>query len=86
MAKTEAAEQRADLAAQVGARIEYKVDALIRIVGEEHEDERGYRVGTGVVGRLMRLEESAEVLAPASGFSVNLAFIGNHLVTSSAGI
>jgi hypothetical protein len=34
----------------------------------------------------MRLEEPAEVLAPASGFSVNLAFIGNHLVTSSAGI
>jgi ribosomal protein L17 len=48
--------------------------------------ERTAQREAGGYRRLMRLEESAEVLAPASGFSVNLAFIGNHLVTSSAGI
>lgn len=47
---------RADLAALVTQRVESKVDALLRVIGEEHEDERGTRVGTGVVGRLMRLE------------------------------
>lgn len=49
---------RADLAHLVGQRVEIKVDALIKAVGEEHEDERGQRVGTGVIGRLMRLEAS----------------------------
>jgi hypothetical protein len=54
--KAEDAECRADMAALVGQRIETKLDSLLKIVGEEHEDERGERVGTGVVGRLMRLE------------------------------
>ena len=47
---------RSDLAHLVGQRIELKVDGLVRVIGTEGEDERGGRVGTGAIGRLMRLE------------------------------
>ncbi len=47
---------RSDLAHLVGQRIEGKVDGLVKTIGSQDEDERGERVGTGVIGRLMRLE------------------------------
>ena len=47
---------RADLSHLVGQRVEKKLDALIKSVGEEGEDGRGEKVGTGAIGRLMRLE------------------------------
>lgn len=47
---------RADLSHLVGQRVEKKLDALIKSVGEESEDGRGEKVGTGAIGRLMRLE------------------------------
>ena len=40
----------------VTQRVEGKLDRLIKVLGSEDEDERGRRVGTGVVGRLMRVE------------------------------
>ena len=50
--------QRTDLMAGVVQRVESKLDDLLKIMGTEHEDERGEKVGTGVVGRLMRVEAS----------------------------
>lgn len=47
---------RADLSAVVVQRVEAKVDKVAKAVGEEHEDERGQRVGTGIIGKMMRLE------------------------------
>lgn len=50
------ARSRADMSHLVGQRVEKKLDDLIKAVGSESEDDRGVRIGTGVVGRLMRLE------------------------------
>ncbi len=50
--------QRTDLMAGVVQRVESKLDDLLKIMGTEREDERGEKVGTGVVGRLMRVEAS----------------------------
>jgi hypothetical protein len=47
---------RTDLLATTVQRVEKKLDELLKSVGSENEDEHGDRVGTGVVGRLMRLE------------------------------
>lgn len=38
-------------------RVEGKVDDVRKCLGDEGEDEKGQKVGTGVRGRLMRLEQ-----------------------------
>ena len=55
-AKASDAVHRTDMLTEVVQRVERKLDDLLKSVGAEAEDERGTRVGTGVVGRLMRLE------------------------------
>jgi len=49
---------RTDMLTEVVQRVEIKLDALAKAIGAEREDESGQRVGTGVVGRLMRLEST----------------------------
>lgn len=49
---------RADLSHMTGQRIEKKLDAALTALGAEREDECGEKVGTGIVGRLMRVESS----------------------------
>lgn len=56
--KADDAVHRTDMLTEVVQRVEGKLDALLKSMGSEAEDERGTRVGTGVVGRLMRLETS----------------------------
>lgn len=50
--------QRADLSHMTGQRIEKKLDEALNALGGEREDERGEKVGTGIIGRLMRVEAS----------------------------
>lgn len=57
-AKADDAGRRTDLQAAVVQRVETKLDRLLKAIGEETEDEYGVRTGTGLVGRLMRLETS----------------------------
>lgn len=45
-----------DLQAMTLQRVEGKVDDVRKCLGDEGEDERGHAIGTGVRGRLMRLE------------------------------
>lgn len=54
------AEEREALSKLVMQRIEGKLDTLAKIIGAEQEDERGQKVGTGIVGRLMRLESRVD--------------------------
>ena len=49
---------RTDMLTEVIQRDEGKLDKVLKALGEEGEDERGERVGTGIVGRLMRLERN----------------------------
>ncbi len=49
---------RTDLLTEVSQRIEKKLDEALKALGGEREDERGELVGTGIVGRLMRLEHN----------------------------
>jgi len=49
---------RTDMLTEVAQRVEKKLDDALRAIGKEGEDERGEKVGTGIVGRLMRLETS----------------------------
>lgn len=54
--KADDAVHRTDLLTQVVQRIETKLDGVRSTIGGEGQDERGEPVGTGIVGRLMRLE------------------------------
>lgn len=51
---------RTDMLTEVVQRVELKLDEVVMAIGKESEDERGERVGTGVVGRLMRLESRVD--------------------------
>lgn len=55
-AKAADAVHRTNMLTEVIQRAEGKLDRVLKALGEEGEDERGERVGTGIVGRLMRLE------------------------------
>lgn len=57
-AKAADAVHRTDLLTEVVQRVETKLDTLLKTVGLEGEDQRGEKVGTGMVGRVMRLETS----------------------------
>lgn len=52
------AKERTDQLHHVVQRVEGKLDKLLRAIGDEGEDEHGARIGTGLTGRLMRLEVS----------------------------
>lgn len=54
--KADDAAHRTDMLHQTVQRVEGKLDELLKTVGAEGEDERGGKVGTGLVGRVMRLE------------------------------
>lgn len=49
---------RTNMLTEVVQRAEGKMDKILKALGDEGEDERGERVGTGIVGRLMRLERN----------------------------
>lgn len=54
--KSDDAVHRADMLTEVVQRVEKKLDDLLKSVGSESEDHRGEKIGTGVVGKVMRLE------------------------------
>ena len=56
MARLAEHERRAGMTDLVMQRIEKKLDDALKAIGGESEDEYGKPIGTGVVGRLMRLE------------------------------
>jgi hypothetical protein len=41
-------------------RVETKLDKALSLIGFEDEDERGERIGKGILGRLIRLEAKVE--------------------------
>lgn len=49
-----------NLQAMTLQRVETKVDDVRKCIGDEGEDERGAKVGTGIRGRLMRLEDRVD--------------------------
>jgi hypothetical protein len=53
-------EEQTVLNAMTLQRVEGKLDGLIKLVGFEEEDERGERIGKGILGRLIRLEAKVE--------------------------
>jgi hypothetical protein len=50
----------ADRALQGNAEIKAMLETLTRAIGSEAHDEYGQPVGTGIVGRLMRLERDVQ--------------------------
>ena len=54
--KAKEAVGNADAAYLVVQRVEGKIDDLIQTIGSEGFDDHGVRIGTGIVGRLMRVE------------------------------
>lgn len=55
-AKADEATRRVDLFQGAVQRVEDKLDKLLKAIGEEHESERGEKLGTGLIGRMMRHE------------------------------
>ena len=51
---------KADQAVQASAEIKSLLEALTAAIGSEGQDEYGQPVGTGIVGRLMRLERDVQ--------------------------
>lgn len=51
---------KADQAVQASAEIKGLLEALTAAIGSEGQDEYGKPVGTGIVGRLMRLERDVQ--------------------------
>ena len=51
---------KADQAVQASAEIKGLLEALTAAIGSEGQDEYGQPVGTGIVGRLMRLERDVQ--------------------------
>ena len=51
---------KADQAVQASAEIKGLLEALTAAIGSEGQDEYGKPVGTGIVGRLMRLERNVQ--------------------------
>ncbi len=41
-------------------RVEGKLDMALKLIGFEEEDERGEKIGKGILGRLIRLEAKVE--------------------------
>ena len=56
----EASSLKADQAVQASAEIKGLLESLARSIGTESQDEYGAPVGTGIVGRLMRLERDVQ--------------------------
>jgi hypothetical protein len=56
----EASSLKADQAVQASAEIKGLLESLARSIGTESQDEYGVPVGTGIVGRLMRLERDVQ--------------------------
>ena len=51
---------KADQAVQASAEIKGLIEGLTLAIGSESQDEYGKPVGTGIVGRLMRLERDVQ--------------------------
>ncbi len=51
---------KSDQAVQASAEIKGLLEALTAAIGSEGQDEYGQPVGTGIVGRLMRLERDVQ--------------------------
>lgn len=83
-AKAADAVHRTNMLTEVSQRIEKKLDEALKALGGEGEDERGERVGTGIVGRLMRLEGNVAKrfglydgwVKLAIGFTASAVFLG----------
>jgi len=56
----EASALKADQAVQASAEIKGLIEGLTLAIGSESQDEYGKPVGTGIVGRLMRLERNVQ--------------------------
>ena len=56
----EASSLKADQAVQATAEIKGLLEILTAAIGSESQDEYGKPVGTGIVGRLMRLERDVQ--------------------------
>ena len=56
----EASSLKADQAVQASAEIKGLLESLVGSIGTESQDEYGVSVGTGIVGRLMRLERDVQ--------------------------
>lgn len=56
----EASSLKADQAVQATAEIKGLLETLTLAIGSESQDEYGKPVGTGIVGRLMRLERDVQ--------------------------
>ena len=56
----EASSLKADQAVQASAEIKGLIEGLTLAIGSESQDEYGQPVGTGIVGRLMRLERDVQ--------------------------
>ena len=56
----EASSLKADQAVQASAEIKDLIKGLTLAIGSESQDEYGKPVGTGIVGRLMRLERDVQ--------------------------
>ena len=56
----EASALKADQAVQASAEIKDLIKGLTLAIGTESQDEYGQPVGTGIVGRLMRLERDVQ--------------------------
>ena len=56
----EASALKADQAVQASAEIKGLIEGLTLAIGSESQDEYGKPVGTGIVGRLMRLERDVQ--------------------------
>ena len=56
----EASSLKADQAVQASAEIKGLIEGLTLAIGSESQDEYGKPVGTGIVGRLMRLERDVQ--------------------------
>jgi hypothetical protein len=56
----EASSLKADQAVQASAEIKGLLESLVGSIGTESQDEYGVPVGTGIVGRLMRLERDVQ--------------------------
>jgi len=58
--RQDALERNDELRALAMQRIEIKADQILQALGDEGEDRYGRPIGTGIVGRLMRLELRVE--------------------------
>lgn len=92
-----AAERKADTASSAtGAhamalqRVEGKMDQIIKVLGAEDRDERGAAIGTGLTGRLMRLEHQVRrrfatydnIRALATGGLAGAGVVGGGLIAT----